>query len=97
MVIYTTRHIFLASFLGAILTVIVSGLSENKQKQEQATAVVSKCDSLQIEINVLKYEVEVMDNRITKYKVGLEFLKDKDPRAYRYVMNAGNLEFNDRL
>jgi hypothetical protein len=95
MVIYTTRHIFLASFLGAILTVIVSGLSENKQKQEQTTAVVSKCDSIHLANDSLVQRMEVIDRRLRQYQIGLWFLRDKNKQAYDYVINAGNLDFKN--
>lgn len=87
----------LLSILSGFITILIIGLLNNNEKKDVVETKISKCDSLQIEINVLKYQVEVMENRITKYQVGLEFLKDKDPKAYHYVMNAGNLEFNDRL
>jgi hypothetical protein len=80
------------------MSAIVYGLMSNKKKETTSTnVVISKCDSLQLANNQLQFETDILQDRITKYKVGLEFLKDKDPRAYRFVMNAGNLEFDDRL
>ena len=87
----------LLSIIASAITIGVIGFINDVQQKNIVEDKISKCDSLQIEINVLKYQVEVMENRITKYQVGLEFLKDKDPKAYHYVINAGNLEFNDRL
>lgn len=84
--------------LGATIVAIAWAFSNNEAKQEvEPSPIVSKCDSLQSVNNELKFEIELLQDRVSKYETGLEFLKDKDIRAYRFVMNAGNLEFNDRL
>ncbi len=84
--------------LGASIVAIAWAFSNNEAKQEaEPSPIVSKCDSLQSVNNELKFEIEILQDRVGKYETGLEFLKDKDIRAYRYVINAGNLEFNDRL
>lgn len=70
------------------------GLNVAEYKQQIiAEPILSKCDSVQLVNNSMKYEIEVMQNKITKYHIGLEFLKEKDNRAYQYVINAGNLQF----
>jgi hypothetical protein len=89
---------FLVLSLGILFSVVtVIGLSNNKAKQEAEAPIISKCDSLQLANNELKFEIELLQDKISRYETGLEFLKYKDIRSYRYVMNAGNLEFNDRL
>jgi hypothetical protein len=56
---------------------------------------ISKCDSIVFANDSLKQQIQVLNNRIIQYKIGLQFLKDKDKKSYDYVINAGNFIFND--
>ncbi len=59
------------------------------------TPTVSKCDSIVFANDSLRQRIGVLENRLTQYKIGLQFLKDKDKKSYDYVINAGNFIFND--
>lgn len=82
-------------FLMTLTFFIGLNVGENKKQENEPEPVVSTCDSVQLVNNSMKYEIEVMHHRITKYQVGLNFLKDKDRKAYQYVINAGNLQFEE--
>ena len=56
---------------------------------------VSKCDSIHLANDSLVQRMEVMDRRLRQYQIGLWFLRDKNKKAYDYVINAGNLEFKN--
>ncbi len=72
------------------------GLSNNKtQKETEASPIVSKCDSLVLANDSLSRRLEVANRRVQQYKIGLWFLRDKNRQAYDYVINAGNLNFQN--
>ena len=79
--------------LGATIVALAWAFSNNETKKEAETPVISKCDSLQLINNSMKFEIEMMHSTISKYKIGLDYLKEKDKRAYDFVINAGNLKF----
>jgi hypothetical protein len=79
----------------AVIGVIGVGLSNNKAKQEAEAPVVSKCDSIMLANDSLSRRLEVANRRVQQYKIGLWFLRDKDKKAYDYVINAGNLNFQN--
>ncbi len=70
-------------------------LSNNKTQKETEAPVVSKCDSLVLANDSLSRRLEVANRRLQQYKIGLWFLRDKNRQAYDYVINAGNLNFQN--
>ena len=66
-----------------------------KAENKAPEPTISKCDSIVFANDSLKQRIQVLDNRIKQYKIGLAFLKDKDKKSYDYVINAGNFIFND--
>ncbi len=70
-------------------------LSNNKTQKETEAPVVSKCDSLVLANDSLSRRLEVANRRMQQYKIGLWFLRDKNRQAYDYVINAGNLNFQN--
>jgi hypothetical protein len=87
---------YLISVIVAIIVVTAWGLSNNKAKQEgEASPSVSKCDSVMLANDSLSRRLEVANRRLQQYKIGLWFLRDKDKKAYDYVINAGNLNFQN--
>jgi DNA integrity scanning protein DisA with diadenylate cyclase activity len=67
---------------------------ENKQ-QTVKKPVLSKCDSIVFANDSLVKKLEIANRRMQQYKIGLWFLRDKDKKAYDYVINAGNLNFQN--
>jgi hypothetical protein len=84
-------------FLMTLTFFIGLNVGENKKQENAPEPVMSTCDSVQLVNNSMKYEIELLQDKISKYEVGLGFLKDKNKKAYQYVINAGNLKFNDCL
>lgn len=80
-----------------IFFVYVLGLSVAEKKYKTPEAIISKCDSLHLANDSLVQRMEVLDRRLRQYKIGLWFLRDKDKKAYDYVINAGNLDFKNEL
>ena len=66
-----------------------------KKKQTIEEPVVSKCDSIVFANDSLAKRLDLAERRMQQYRIGLWFLRDKDKKAYDYVINAGNLKFNN--
>jgi hypothetical protein len=66
-----------------------------KKQQTIEKPVVSKCDSIVFANDSLVKRLEIANRRMQQYKIGLWFLRDKDKKAYDYVINAGNLNFQN--
>jgi cell division protein FtsB len=78
----------------SVMTLFFGFLTQNTSPASPEPTI-SKCDSLQMANDSLKQRIQVLNNRIIQYKIGLQFLKDKDKKSYDYVINAGNFIFND--
>ena len=85
LIIGTLLFVFAMLFVGSI---------SNNQQQVPET-VVSKCDSIVFANDSLVKKLEIANRRMQQYKIGLWFLRDKDKKAYDYVINAGNLNFQN--
>jgi hypothetical protein len=88
-----SQNSYLVLVLVAVIALTALGLSTNKQ--EVANNTISKCDSIHLANDSLSRELEIANRRVQQYKIGLWFLRDKDKRAYDYVINAGNLNFQN--
>jgi DNA integrity scanning protein DisA with diadenylate cyclase activity len=97
--IYTIGHLILATFIGCVTTSIIlgakQGLEENRKITRFEQLPLSKCDSLVMTNDSLVQRLEIANRRVQQYKIGLWFLRDKDKKAYDYVINAGNLNFQN--
>ena len=82
---FIVMHLLLKSIIGDVKDIAVK---ENK-------VTVSKCDSIHLANDSLSKELEIANRRVQQYKIGLWFLRDKDKKAYDYVINAGNLNFQN--
>ena len=72
------------------------GLDEAEKKQQTIEEpIVSKCDSIVFANDSLAKRLDLAERRMQQYRIGLWFLRDKDKKAYDYVINAGNLKFNN--
>jgi hypothetical protein len=67
-----------------------------KKQQPLPEPVLSKCDSIIFANDSLVQRLKIADNRLQQYKIGLWFLRDKNKQAYDYVINAGNLNFQNQ-
>lgn len=88
------KALLIAVVLAAIATVII-GLADDAQQKQIVEAKVSKCDSIHLANDSLVHELEIANRRMNQYRIGLWFLRDKNKKAYDYVINAGNLEFEN--
>ena len=80
------------------MSAIIYGLMSNKKRETtEINVVTSKCDSLYLVNDSLSKRLEIAERRMQQYKIGLWFLRDKDKKAYDYVINAGNLQFDNSL
>jgi hypothetical protein len=55
--------------------------------------VITRCDSIMLANDSLCQRVNVLESRFITYRLGMSFLKDKDKKAYDYLINSGNLKF----
>jgi hypothetical protein len=56
---------------------------------------ITKCDSIIMANDSLCLRITELERRVTQYRIGLGFLKDKDKKAYDYTINAGILKFHE--
>lgn len=92
------KALLLSIILGAIFISLYVELGKlvNNKKEEHVTQIhLSKCDSVHLANDSLVQRMEVLDRRLKQYQIGLWFLRDKDKKAYDYVINAGNLDFKN--
>ena len=77
-------------FFQLVFIFIIKPLGEPKTAPEP---VITKCDSIMLANDSLCQRVNVLERRFVTYRLGMSFLKDKDKKAYDYLINAGNLKF----
>jgi hypothetical protein len=95
-----SHNSFLVLSFGILFTVVtlIYGLTSNEKKESTAIDVVtSKCDSLYSTNDSLSKRLIKMNRELNQYRTGAFYLKDKDKEAYDYMINAGNLKFDDGL
>lgn len=88
------KALLIAILLAAAATVVI-GLVDDTQQKHIVEAKISTCDSIVFANDSLVKKLEIANRRMQQYKIGLWFLRDKDKKAYDYVINAGNLNFQN--
>lgn len=94
--IYTIENLLLAIFIGIAIGVVTLGMIDENQQKEITEVKISKCDSIVFANDSLVKRLKIADNRLQQYRIGLWFLRDKNKQAYDYVINAGNLNFQNK-
>lgn len=88
-----------AIVIGALFTWLLlhSVLNLPEPTKALPEPTLSACDSIHFANDSLVQKLELLNRRLSQYRVGLGFLKEKDKKAYDYVINAGNLSFPEEL
>ncbi len=88
-----------AIVIGALVTSIILQLVRDLPEPTKVAPepTLSTCDSIHFANDSLVQKLDILNRRLVQYKVGLSFLKEKDKKAYDYVINAGNLYFPEEL
>lgn len=89
------KALLLAVIFAAIATLLIAGMVDDNQQKHIVEAKISTCDSIVFANDSLVKKLEIANRRMQQYKIGLWFLRDKDKKAYDYVINAGNLNFQN--
>ncbi len=93
MKIYRIENLLVAIFIGFAIGVIALGMIDENQQKQVTEVKLSKCDSIVFANDSLVKRLNLAERRMQQYRIGLWFLRDKDKKAYDYVINAGNLKF----